>query len=120
MRSAAAAPSILTAEEGIRSAMTDLPRSLDRLRLLVFSYNPNEVVSTLGERFPGLTVASCKDPTALPDVIARERPNVILTYKHRLDPYPRETAVDFPSVRWVHFSGLGVEDRKSTRLNSSH
>src|SRR3546814_9894356 len=32
MRSAAAAPSILTAEEGIRSAMTDLPRSPDRER----------------------------------------------------------------------------------------
>lgn len=87
----------------------DLPRELAALKLLVFYDKPETVLPTLSEKFPGLDVAVCTNFDGLAEAIDREQPNVLLAYKFRRTPFPRAAAVESPSIKWLHNSGIGVD-----------
>lgn len=87
----------------------DLPREIGDLKLLVFYDKPETVLPTLEERFPGLDVAVCEDFDGLQAAIDREQPNILLSYKFRRTPFPRAAAVESPSIKWLHNSGIGVD-----------
>src|ERR1019366_9536457 len=61
-------------------------------------------------RFPELQVVVLDNFTDLQATLAREQPDAVLSFRMgHLGPFPRETLLSWPSIRWLHSGGAGIE-----------
>jgi len=58
---------------------------------------------------PGLRFAECTRYDDVPDALAREQPEVVLSFKFEPKPYPRAAILACPSVRWIQTAGAGID-----------
>jgi len=91
-------------------AQIPCPKPLRELKLLV---NHDSSAPYLGEvraRFPELQLVVLDNYAGLQATLAREQPDMVLSFRMgHLGPFPRETLLAWPSIRWLHATGAGIE-----------
>jgi phosphoglycerate dehydrogenase-like enzyme len=80
------------------------------MKLLVHYDKADLALDILRRRHPAVTIACCTDYTSLPDVLAREEPEVLFTVRFAGTPgFPRAPILAAPSLRWVSVGGSGTD-----------
>ena len=85
-----------------------MPRTPDQCRVLVYHHLFDDYGDVFETRFPDLDLAVCRKPEDLAELIASHRPEAVLAFKLG-NPFPRETLVEAPSVRWVQVGSIGID-----------
>jgi phosphoglycerate dehydrogenase-like enzyme len=86
------------------------PKPPDQLAVLIHHHLSRLYLDELKARFPALRLIVLENNRDLPATLERERPDAVLSFKIPNDGrFPRETLLDFPSVRWLHATGAGIE-----------
>ena len=77
--------------------------------LLLLNGNPDPLAARIKERFPGIAIEICKKYEGVGEALARSRPDVALAFKVGSEPFPRDTFLAVPTLKWVQASGAGVD-----------
>ena len=77
------------------------------MRILVHTARPETVARAIAERHPDATITTCDSFAALPDAACVD-PHVAYTECFERRPYPRESLLAQPSLRFVHVAGAGI------------
>jgi phosphoglycerate dehydrogenase-like enzyme len=78
--------------------------------VLVHHHQPEPYLPELVRRFPDVRFVELRDYAGLPATLASERPDAVLSFRMGfLGAFPREPLLGFPSVRWLHATGAGIE-----------
>lgn len=92
------------------SVQLPCPKPLDKLTLLVHHHASDMYLQKIRDRFPELRIVVLDNYADLPATLAREQPDVVLSFRMgHLGAFPRETLLDWPSIRWLHATGAGIE-----------
>jgi len=102
------------------------PKGADELKLLVHHHMSGLYMNELRARFPKLKMVVLENYADLQVLLKREQPDVVLSFRMgHLGPFPRATLIEWPSIKWLHATGAGIEHlppwdpRKITITNSS-
>src|SRR5215470_7060129 len=80
------------------------------MKLLVHYDKAELILDILRRRHPSVAIACCTDYPSLPDIIAREQPEVLFTVRFAGTPgFPRAAILAAPSLRWVSVGGSGTD-----------
>src|SRR5215813_8934979 len=80
------------------------------MKLLVHYDKAELILDILRRRHPSVAIACCTDYASLPDMIAREMPEVLFTIRFAGTPgFPRAAILASPSLRWVSVGGSGTD-----------
>lgn len=61
-------------------------------------------------RFPQLAVVVLDNYTALGETLEREQPDMVISFRMgHLGAFPRATLLEWPSIKWLHATGAGIE-----------
>lgn len=84
--------------------MSDLPR------ILLHNSDTSEMVAALRKDHPHADVQECNSYDALPDVVARFRPDVVFSVRFDGTPgFPRDALFGADGPRWVANGGVGTD-----------
>ena len=70
---------------------------------------PDPLLARIRESFPELPVTVCRSYDGVNGILADARPEVVLAFKSGSDPFPRETFLAVPTLKWIQASGAGVD-----------
>lgn len=80
------------------------------VRVLVIHDRPEVHIDILETRFPDLSIAICRDRSAVKDMLDRYLPDAVFSFKFNVnEPLPHEPVFACASVRWVHIAGAGID-----------
>lgn len=80
------------------------------VRVLVVHDRPEMHIDIIEKRFPDLSIAICRDRSALEDTLDRYSPDAVFSFKFNVsEPLPHEPIFACRSVRWVHVAGAGID-----------
>lgn len=86
------------------------PKPLEELKLLVHHHMSQLYLDGLRARFPRLALTVLDNYADLPQTLAREQPDMVLSFRMgHLGPFPRQTLLEWPSIKWLHATGAGIE-----------
>lgn len=99
----------------------------EAMRVVVLSDQPRCISDVLETRCDGAEVQVCSRYGELLPLLDAFQPNILLAYKIKGDPeaFPADAIVNFPSLKWVHVGGAGIDhlgnwdDARLTVTNSS-
>lgn len=84
--------------------------TLEGPRVLLLHDRAHLHVDIVQSRFPDLELAICADRSALEDILARFKPEVVFSFKFNVnEPLSHEPIFACESVRWVHVAGAGID-----------
>lgn len=79
-------------------------------RVLVVHDRPESHIDIIETRFPDLSLAICRDRSALEDTLNRYSPDAVFSFKFNVsESLPHEPIFACKSVRWVHVAGAGID-----------
>lgn len=88
----------------------DLPRDIDALRLVLMDAEAAEFGALIHTRFPSLSITQVDSYAGLAGALSEARPNLFLGRMiGRAEPFPRETILAAPELRWVHVTSIGAD-----------
>jgi len=91
-------------------AQIPCPKPLHELKLLVHHHMSSLYLEEIRARFPALKLCVLDNYVDLQSTLKREQPDMALSFRMgHLGPFPRETLLGWPSVRWLHATGAGIE-----------
>ena len=80
------------------------------MKLIVHFDQADRVLDIVARRHPKVAVAVCRDYPALPEMLAREQPEVLFTVRFAGTPnFPRRAILAAPSLKWVSVGGSGTD-----------
>jgi phosphoglycerate dehydrogenase-like enzyme len=80
------------------------------MKLLVHYDNPEPLLDIVRRRHPEAAIACCTDYPSLPEMLDREKPDVLFTIRFAGTPgFPRPAILGSPSLRWVSVGGSGTD-----------
>ncbi|MCC6213108.1 MAG: D-2-hydroxyacid dehydrogenase [Burkholderiales bacterium] len=86
------------------------PKPIDELKLLVHHHLAPMYLHEIRTGFPTLRIAVLDNFVDLPATLAREQPDAVLSFRMgHLGAFPREILLSWPSIRWLHATGAGIE-----------
>jgi phosphoglycerate dehydrogenase-like enzyme len=78
-------------------------------RALILDDAPIGYLDDLKQRFPTVAFEAITGYAELPDAVARHKPDVALVNKVEKVPFPRQTLLACPSLRWVQAASAGID-----------
>lgn len=84
-------------------------RSSSRARILIFYDHPEEFIAELEVRYPQAEFFTCRTYEELPRSLASVMPSVVLAFKFEPKPFPRETILSCPTLKWLSVGFAGVD-----------
>jgi phosphoglycerate dehydrogenase-like enzyme len=91
------------------AAMTPVPAGRAAPRILVLAPDPGAIAARIARAAPAASIATCTGYPALAQTLARARPEVAFVFKIGAQPFPRQTLLSAPSLRWVQNAGAGID-----------
>jgi phosphoglycerate dehydrogenase-like enzyme len=86
------------------------PKPAGGLTVLVHHHQPEPYLPELRQRFPAVRFVELRDYAGLQATLAAEQPDAVLSFRMGfLGAFPREALLGFPSIRWLHATGAGIE-----------
>ncbi|MDD9981195.1 MAG: D-2-hydroxyacid dehydrogenase [Gammaproteobacteria bacterium] len=80
------------------------------MKLMVHFDRPEVFLDVITARLPRLRIECCRDNAGLAAALARFRPELFFVIKFdRTEPYPRDTVLACPTIRWITIGGTGVD-----------
>ncbi len=86
------------------------PKPAHELTVLVHHHQSALYLDELKRRRPEPRYVVLDNYADLPATLEREQPDAVLSFRMGfLGAFPRETLLGFPSIRWLHATGAGIE-----------
>src|SRR4051794_18700097 len=80
------------------------------MKLIVHFDQADRVLDIVARRHPQVAVAVCRDYPLLPEMLAREQPEVLFTVRFAGTPnFPRPAILGAASLKWVSVGGSGTD-----------
>jgi phosphoglycerate dehydrogenase-like enzyme len=80
------------------------------MKLIVHFDQAERVLDIVARRHPSVAVAVCRDYASLPEMLAREQPDMLYTVRFAGTPhYPRPAILAAPALKWVSVAGSGTD-----------
>ena len=77
--------------------------------VVLFNSAPDPLLARIRESFPDLPVTVWRSYDGLDGVLADARPEVVLAFRFGSAPFPRETFLAVPTLKWIQASSAGVD-----------
>ncbi len=79
-------------------------------KVAILNANPDPIEARIKERFPNLPLLVSDNYDAMADMVAQERPEVVLAFKAgTAGTFPRDVILGTDSVKWIQASGAGID-----------
>jgi D-2-hydroxyacid dehydrogenase (NADP+) len=86
------------------------PKPAEELTVLVHHDRAEMYLDEFAKRFPAVHFEVLTEFVGLQDFLERKPPDCVLSFRMPLKgPFPREVLLGFPSIRWLHATGAGIE-----------
>lgn len=78
--------------------------------VLILNDTPDELLPDLAQAFPACAFHGCDPDETVEDALIRIRPQIVFgLHSTRFPAHSHAAALDFPSVRWLHNGGAGID-----------
>ena len=91
-------------------AQIPCPKPLEQLKLLVHHHMSHLYIGEIRASFPRLSLTVLDNYADLRATLEHEQPDMVLSFRmgHH-GAFPRELLLQWPSIKWLHATGAGIE-----------